>query len=258
MRRYLTALAQNAPQNGPAPDPNSKVLGAGDLDALLKAIEALSQSGDRQRAMQLLSMLQSLLENLQMAGGSGSGMGGDPATNEALRGLSDLMGKQRLLLDKTFRQGEGAGDPKDGGAKGLSQQQGQLRSDLGALQKKRGGKKAQDNLDKAGRLMNDAQQALGLSDFPRAATLQKYVLDELRKGAESIAKAAGQGQGQGSDPLGRTTGNRGRGGGEEVHIPDASVLQKARDILLELRRRAGEQGRPKEELDYIDRLLKQF
>jgi hypothetical protein len=36
------------------------------------------------------------------------------------------------------------------------------------------------------------------------------------------------------------------------------VLQRARDILNELRKRAGEQKRPKEELDYIDRLLKQF
>ncbi|MGZ5936360.1 MAG: DUF4175 family protein, partial [Rhizomicrobium sp.] len=30
------------------------------------------------------------------------------------------------------------------------------------------------------------------------------------------------------------------------------------NILLELRRRAGERGRPQQELDYIDRLLKQF
>ena len=36
------------------------------------------------------------------------------------------------------------------------------------------------------------------------------------------------------------------------------MLQRARDILNELRKRAGEQGRGKEELDYIDRLLKQF
>jgi uncharacterized protein (TIGR02302 family) len=262
MQQYLTALAQNAPQEGGPSDPNAKVLGAGDLDALMKAIQELSQSGDRLRAMQLLAMLQSLLENVQVAGGKG-GAGGDAASNEALRGLSDLMGKQRMLLDKTFRQSDGNGDPKDGGGKGLSLQQGQLKGDLGTLQKKFPGKKSpgQDNLDKAGKLMDEAQQALNLSDFGRASTLQKYVLDELRKGADAVAKAAGQGQGkgqaQGQDPLGRTAGAQGRGG-SDVRIPDASVLQRARDILLELRRRAGQQGRPKEELDYIDRLLKQF
>ena len=73
---------------------------------------------------------------------------------------------------------------------------------------------------------------------------------------------AGRGKAQqgsaGQDPFGRAAAGRGAGEGGDVRIPDASVLQRARDILNELRKRAGEQGRPKEELDYIDRLLKQF
>lgn len=264
MQRYLAALTANGQQAEGPTDPNAKVLGDRDLAALLKAIQELSQAGDRLKAMQLLAMLQSLLENVQVAGGEGHGGAGngDAAANQALQGLGELMGKQRLLLDKTFRQSDGSGDPKDGGAKGLAGQQGALRGDLENL-KKKSGKKAPGgpDLDKAGRDMADAQSALGIGDFGRAATLQKYVLDELRKGAEAIAKAAGQSQGQqgagGQDPLGRAATARGTGGGD-VHIPDASVLQRARDILLELRRRAGQQGRPKEELDYIDRLLKQF
>jgi len=35
-------------------------------------------------------------------------------------------------------------------------------------------------------------------------------------------------------------------------------LQKSRQILDELRRRAGERSRPVIELDYIERLLKRF
>ena len=135
MQRYLQALAQNAPQTGAPLDPNAKVLGAQDLAALLKAIAELSQSGDRLRAMQLLALLQELIENLQVAGGPGSG---SLADDQALRDLGDLMGKQRMLLDKTFRQSQGTGDPKDGGAKGLAQRQGRLQSDLGALLKKGG------------------------------------------------------------------------------------------------------------------------
>ena len=43
-------------------------------------------------------------------------------------------------------------------------------------------------------------------------------------------------------------------------IADAeNIPQKFLDnILQELRRRAGERGRPPQELDYIDRLLKEF
>ena len=40
--------------------------------------------------------------------------------------------------------------------------------------------------------------------------------------------------------------------------PDQNILQKSRQILDELRRRAGERFRPSIELDYIERLLKRF
>ena len=43
-----------------------------------------------------------------------------------------------------------------------------------------------------------------------------------------------------------------------MKVPDESDLQRAREILKELRKRAAERGRPQQELDYIDRLLKQF
>jgi hypothetical protein len=166
-----------------------------------------------------------------------------------------------MLLDKTFRQSQGSGDPKDGGAKGLSKLQSQLHDELGSLLKKGGKNPAQDTLNRAESMMGDAAQALNLGDLPRAGTLQKDILDTLRKAADSLAgtmERQGKGQQSGQDPFGRTAGNRGAGPGGEVHIPDASVLQRARDILKELRKRAGEQGRPKDELDYIDRLLKQF
>jgi hypothetical protein len=43
-----------------------------------------------------------------------------------------------------------------------------------------------------------------------------------------------------------------------VKIPDKNSLDRARGILQELRKRAGQTDRSKEELDYLDRLLKQF
>jgi tetratricopeptide (TPR) repeat protein len=261
MQRYLQSLAQNGPQTGVTPDPNTKVLGDQDLAALLKAIQALSQSGDRLKAMQLLALLQSLLENVQVSGGPGTGSG-NSAENEALRSLGDVMGKQRMLLDKTYRQSQGTGDPKDGGPKGLSKQQSQLQSELSDALKKSGKiPQAQTELNRAEKMMGDAAQALNLGDLPRAETLQKNILDTLRKAADALSASMAQ-QGKGppgnQDPFGRTAGNRGSSSGGDLRIPDASVLQRARDILMELRKRSGEQGRPKEELDYIDRLLKQF
>jgi len=61
-----------------------------------------------------------------------------------------------------------------------------------------------------------------------------------------------------TDPLGRPLDQAGSMAGGTVKIPDQSDLARAREILEELRRRAGEAQRAPEELDYIDRLLKQF
>jgi hypothetical protein len=43
-----------------------------------------------------------------------------------------------------------------------------------------------------------------------------------------------------------------------VKIPKQADLQKAREVLDELRRRAGQVERPSPERDYLQRLLKQF
>jgi hypothetical protein len=199
------------------------------------------------------------------AQGRGDGAGGvqDKALSDAIQGLGALMGKQRGLLDKTFREQQGGG--KSGG--GLAQEEGQLRQDLGKVQKGLQGRKGpQQDLGEAGRAMDQAQKALGGNDLSGGGQAQKQAIESLRKGADSLARQlmeeqeaqGGQaGENGDEDPLGRAEGNS-SSFGKGVKLPSASDLERARSILLELRRRAGERGRPKEELDYIDRLLKQF
>jgi hypothetical protein len=267
LNRYMQEMAQNAPpSNAPLP-PGAKVLSDKDIQALLNAIQQLSQSGDRAKAAQLLALLQNLLENLHMtAGGAGGGSGApqDKALSDAIQGLGDVMGKQRGLLDKTFRSGP---EDKKGGA--LSQEQGQLRDQLGkVLQGLNGRKNLPKDLDDAKRDMEQSQQELGGNDMLGSGETQKEALDALRKGAGALAQqlmqeqqqANGNGKGEPSaddqDPLGRSQGSPGLGNG--VKLPSQTEIERARSILQELRRRAAERGRPKEELDYIDRLLKEF
>ena len=269
LQRYLQALAQNPPDANTPPPPGAKVMTQQDLETLLKAIEQMAQSGDRAQAQQMLALLQSLLENLHMTNGSGSGSGNAPqdkALSDAIQGLGDLMGKQRSLLDKTFRQELGKGDPKDGGSKGLAEQQRQLRDQLGKVMKGLGDQKRDTpkSLGEAGKSMGQAEGDLKGNDYPNAGADQKSALEAMRKGASDLAKTlmgrsgqAGQQQG-GTDPLGRAQNGTGGGMNGNVKVPDKSELQRAREILQELRKRAAERGRPQEELDYIDRLLKQF
>jgi len=60
-----------------------------------------------------------------------------------------------------------------------------------------------------------------------------------------------------NDPLGRP--NKGRditGGNARVPTADESAVQRTRRILEELRRKLGDPSRPREELDYFERLLR--
>ena len=274
LNRYLQMLAQNPPKANSATPPNAKVLKPEDLQSLLNAIQQLAQTGARAQAQQLLAMLQSLLENLHMtAGPGGQGGTGSSSQNQALQGLSDLMGKQRELLDKTFREQQGNPDPKAGGPKGLSRQQGDLKQQLDQLlqgmgkNRSPGGKEPGDaakQLDEASKQMGQAQGQLGGQALDDATQSERKALDAMREGAGKLAKQMMNQNGQegqnaaDEDPLGRAQGGNGSSLGSGVKIPDKSQMERAKNILEELRKRAEQRGRPKEELDYIDRLLKQF
>jgi uncharacterized protein (TIGR02302 family) len=261
MQRYMRAMAANPPPpNQPPLSPDAKELGMNDVQTLMQMIQKLSQAGEREKAAQLLAMLQSMLENMRMTQGSG-GAGQSPqnkALNDQIQKFGGLMGKQRALLDKTFRQQQGQADPKDGGTQGLSKQQNDLQKELQDALKGMDGKSA-DKLREAGKAMGEAQGALGRKDLPNAGSAQNQALDAMRQGAQALAEQAQKGQqGQKSgreDPLGRGASPLGSSG---VKIPGATDLAKARAILEELRRRAAQMNRPQAERDYLDRLLKAF
>jgi uncharacterized protein (TIGR02302 family) len=262
MQRYMAAMAANPPDNNASPmPPGAKVLGMNDVQTLLDTIRKLSQSGDKKMAAQLLALLQSMLEDLHTtreAGGSGGQSPQNKALNEKLQKFGGLMGKQRALLDKTFRQQQGQADPKDNGTQGLQKQQNDLEKELQDSLKGMDGKSAQ-KLREAGKAMGDAQSALGQKDLSNAGSSQNQALDALRAGAQALADEAQQGTGRQAggpeDPLGRSASSLGNSG---VKIPGATDLARARQILEELRRRAAQMNRPQQERDYLDRLLKAF
>jgi uncharacterized protein (TIGR02302 family) len=267
MERYMRALAENPPQSAQEqPPPGTKTLSQQDLQALLKAIQQLAESGDRAGAAQMMALLQNLLENLKLSSGNGGGeeTPQSKAMSDAIKKLDDLTLRQRQLLDKTFkgRQGEHV-DPKD-----MQKQQGDIQKELGDIQKGLGDQKvpAPSDLGRAGRSMGQSGQELGSNDLNGSSVDQKNALDALRGAAldlaQRLAKLMGRDQsgeeGSDDDPLGRQTGRASPSFGDSVKVPGPSEMKRAHDILMELRRRAAERGRPQQELDYIDRLLKQF
>jgi uncharacterized protein (TIGR02302 family) len=126
---------------------------------------------------------------------------------------------------------------------------------------------APDEFKGAQEAMSDAKEAIGESDLERATQQQSLALDRLRKGAQSMAEQmmedggaqAGQGPGNnGRDPLGRPDRSNRPDLGLSVQVPEEIDIQRAREVLDELRRRLGDPSRPVIELDYLERLIKPF
>jgi hypothetical protein len=156
-------------------------------------------------------------------------------------------------------------------------QRGLGQDQSGEGQKGQGEKGKGGELGDAGDAMGEAEGSLGQSDAEGAVDAQGRALEAMRKGAQGLAQqmqqnGMGMGTGPGqpgrmgrgraeqsTDPLGRPTRNgREYDDGVTVKVPGEIDAQRARRILEELRKRFGESARPQLELDYIERLLKDF
>lgn len=122
--------------------------------------------------------------------------------------------------------------------------------------------------------MGDAGNQLGQGNADSAVDSQGRALEALRKGAQNLAQSMQPGEGQDggpgnrmgrqqnsgntSDPLGRPLSSREWSDDLTVKIPGEIDVQRVRRILEELRRRLADPQRPQIELDYIERLLKDY
>ena len=127
-------------------------------------------------------------------------------------------------------------------------------------------------LDKAEKSMDQAIRALRGNRPSDAVGAQSQALQSLQQAGqqmmrqlrEQFSRESGNGQvqkdrkGPSLDPLGREIEEGDGFDQNTIKIDSPSTLKRARQILDELRRRAGEQFRPRMELDYIDRLLERF
>lgn len=278
-------------------DRNTRMLSQQDLKSMLDRLENLARSGNKDAARQLLEQLQSMLENLQMARpGANGDDDGDDDMMSALDELGDMIRKQQQLRDKTFKQGQDMRRDRQRGQPGQGQNQmGDLRQDQQGLRdrlnklleqlRQRGlgqqgqqGQQGEGNemgqLGDAGEAMGRAEGQLGEGDADSAVDSQGRALEAMRKGAQGLAQSMqqqgmgpgpngrpGRGQAraqQDTDPLGRPMRGRDYGDDFTVKVPGEIDAQRARRILEELRKRFGESFRPQLELDYIERLLKDF
>jgi uncharacterized protein (TIGR02302 family) len=278
--RQALQRGEQVPQIPPELADRMNVVDPADLQSMLDRMRTLAETGSRDAARQMLSEIQQMLENMRAGTVSPGQQNQQRQAIQILRDIKDLANRQQQLLDEAFRAAQNgdtsrgrdvqAGSPL---LQGQAERQEQLRKDLGDVMRRFGelGGQIPDQFGEAEKAMRGAVQSLKRGQPGTAASRETQALEALRKGGDSLTDqlarqmagggsggAGPAGQGGGRDPLGRRPGGMGGVDNGDVHIPGTAEIQRAREILDELRRRAGEFARPKVERDYIDRLLRQF
>ncbi|WP_027061748.1 TIGR02302 family protein [Mesorhizobium loti] len=242
MNQFLQEFAERAKQNPNAPQmqQNGQELRQSDIDRMMDQIENLAKSGDRDKAQQLLSQLQDMMNNLQ-AGRQQQGGEQDSQMRQQMDKLGDILRRQQEMMNDTFRMDQmhrgknpndqsgsgqdqdlpGVGQDRDPLArpkpmtpqeyadalKQLQEGQGQLKGDLDKLKKGLEGMGMEPNegFGEAGKSMGNAEQALGEGQGDEAVGHQGRALEALRKGAKDMMKQmqAMQGDQGGSQEGGR-------------------------------------------------------
>jgi len=278
--RYLKALAENMQKQNPngqdqQPIDPSRLMTDRDLQRMLDRARDLARSGAKDAARDLLSQLQNMLENMRTA--QPRQMMGQG--NQAMRDLQQLMNRQQQLLDRTYRESRQHGRPQPG-QNGEATEQEAIRRQLGEIMRELGqqGQDAPQSLGRADRSMGDAAQALGRGEPGDAVGPETDALDALQQATKDIIDqmtSAFGGTGDSGlpdgvlpnadrDPLGRPTGDSADGTYSDGRLrmgeskDDSFGTERAKEILDELRRRAGDTQRPETEREYIDRLLQRF
>jgi uncharacterized protein (TIGR02302 family) len=290
--RYLSAMMDQARRNqadrGKQERQPGEMIEAQDLNRMLDAIEKLARSGAKEAAQELLSRLEDILSNLQQGFAQEGEAGEMPPMAEMLEQLGDIMRRQQELMDETYRlpeNGEQGGMQKPGGQEpgmqggrrmnpgAMAKRQDELGRMLEELMRQLGqnGMAAPAPFGRAQDNMEGSSGALRQTDRNRALGEQGEAMENLRQGAEAVARNMiqqgngqqgnygrhGEARGDDRDPLGRPMPSRGDDyGPERDMLPDEAAIERAREILEYLRNRANDATRPRIELDYFDRLLR--
>lgn len=246
-----------------------------------------AQRNGGQNGQQLADQQRQLRERLeqQMRSGGGQpqqqgqqGQGGQQQQGQGQQGQGQQGQGNQPGQQQGQQQGQGGQSGQGGQQPGQQPGQGQ-----GGQQADRGGPGGQpgrpgaqgDGIygqenDRTRRMLGNAiemqrraEEALRRGDFAAAREAQQQAMSSLQDRSAELARLNDENDPEARqerddrDILGRL--NNGESGyGDDVKIPDEIERQRARDILDDIRRRAGNRALSREELEYLNRLLDRF
>ena len=229
LAQFLEQLSKQAQNQPPmqGQDRNNQFLNQQDLEQMLRNLENMARSGNRDMAQQMLSQLRDLLDRLQS--GRMADQGQNQRFGQMIDEFGDIIGRQQQLLDDTFgqqRQQQGqpgttrparaAGSARPAGTTRPARPTGSARPARPAGRWARRGRpggrarrpaapaarhaaaaerglrefglQAPGQLNGAGEAMERAERALRDGDLDGATQEETRALEQLRQGAREMAQ----------------------------------------------------------------------
>jgi uncharacterized protein (TIGR02302 family) len=182
LMRQAQELAQNGQPMQPV-DPNAMQVERQDLQQMLDAMRDMIRTGAREAAQQMLSQLQQLLENLQVAQPGQMGQG-----EQMMSQLQEMIQRQQELLDQTYemaRQQQG-----QQGQEGQQGQQGQMgQGQMGQMQPGQQGQMGQGQMGQG----QMGQGQMGQGQMGQGQTGQAAMTQEaLRRALGELMASLGE------------------------------------------------------------------
>ena len=242
MNQFLQEFAERAKQNPNAPQmqQNGQELRQSDIDRMMDQIENLAKSGARDKAQQLLSQLQDMMNNLQ-AGRQQQGGQQDSEMRQQMDKLGEILRRQQEMMNDTFRM-----DQMQRGERQRGQNRDeQLGEGNGQDEDRPGVGEDRDPLARQ-KPMTPQEFADALKQLQQGQGQLKSDLEQLRKGLEGMGMEPNEGFGEAGKSMGNAEQALGEGAGDEAVGHQGRALEAlrkgAKDMMKQMQAMQGDQG----------------
>lgn len=247
MNQFLQEFAARAQQNPNAPQmqQNGQELRQSDIERMMDQIENLAKSGDRDKAQQLLSQLQDMMNNLQAGRQQQGGGEQDSEMRQQMDKLGEIMRRQQEMMNDTFRM-----DQMQRGQRQRGENRDEQLGDNGEQgpMGEEGKPGPGDDRDPLGRPkpMTPQEFADALKQLQEGQGKLQSDLEQLKKGLEGMGLEPNEGFGEAGKSMGNAEQSLGEGDGDQAVGHQGRALEAlrkgAKDMMKQLQAMQGDQG----------------
>ncbi|WP_027038128.1 TIGR02302 family protein [Mesorhizobium ciceri] len=241
MNQFLQEFAERAKQipNAPQMQQNGQELRQSDIDRMMDQIENLATSGDRDKAQQLLSQLQDMMNNLQ-AGRQQQGGQQDSEMRQQMDKLGEILRRQQEMMNDTFRM-----DQMQRGERQRGQNRDEQLGEGGQDEDRPGVGEDRDPLARQ-KPMTPQEFADALKQLQQGQGQLQSDLDQLKKGLEGMGMEPNEGFGDAGKSMGNAEQALGEGEGDAAVGHQGRALEAlrkgAKDMMKQMQAMQGDQG----------------